>query len=96
MLEDNANSTRIFLYAQKPDEKCQHVTQRDGISPAKAEARIEKIEQERADFHKYYTEKPGEEQSIMTCVLIQGCLDRPNGGLDFGLSKASEMKTKIT
>ena len=54
MFKDDADCTRIFLYAQKPD-KVNMVTKRDGISPAKAEARIEKIEQERADFHKYYT-----------------------------------------
>ena len=54
VFKDDADCTRIFLYAQKPD-KVNMVTKRDGISPAKAEARIEKIEQERADFHKYYT-----------------------------------------
>ena len=54
VFKDDADCTRIFLYAQKPD-KVNMVTKRDGISPAKAEARIEKIEQERADFNKYYT-----------------------------------------
>ena len=39
------------------------VTKRDGISPAKAEARIEKIEQERADFHKYYTGETGKSRA---------------------------------
>lgn len=43
VFKDDADCTRIFLYAQKSD-KVNMVTKRDGISPAKAEARIEKIE----------------------------------------------------
>ena len=74
VFKDDADCTSIFLYAQKSD-KVNMVTKRDGVSPSKAEARIEKSSRRGRISISIIPEKPGEKQSIMTCALIQGCLE---------------------
>lgn len=68
VFKEDEDCIRIFLYAQKP-AKIELVSKRDGISRAKAETRIERIEQERADFHKYYTgETWGKAEDYDLCI----------------------------
>lgn len=54
IFQEEENCVRLFIYADM-EAKLEWVTSHEGISVHKAKAKIQKTEEERAEFHKYYT-----------------------------------------
>lgn len=54
IFRDDPASVKIFIYADM-DKKVQWIEKQENISARKARKLIEKVEEERAQFHKFYT-----------------------------------------
>ena len=54
VFREDPSSVKIFIYADM-DKKIQWIEKQEKVSPRKARKLIEKVEEERAQFHKFYT-----------------------------------------
>lgn len=76
----DANAVSVFIHAD-PAIRCQRIAQLENIPLKKAEVRMQEVDEERTEFHRYFTgEQWGQAQGYELCLDsgilgVDGCVE---------------------
>lgn len=76
----DANAVSVFIHAD-PEIRCQRIAQLENISLKKAAVRMQEVDEERTEFHKYFTgEQWGQAEGYELCLDsgilgVDGCVE---------------------
>ncbi len=68
IFREKQDAVSIFIHGDM-EKRVQYVTETEGISAHGAKKKIDRVDEERASFHRYYTTENGEGRMPMSCVL---------------------------